>query len=1142
MDRLPLAYKNPPKLCIPPVRYVHYSEFHYYYAYGNTRPEDFLESVKDECNPLILVLGCGDIRSCLYTLWKNFDRFVGHDCFEGVTFNLNDVSAGVLARNILFLYLIMKMPDGVKNPQKMKEWISSVWSIWYCHELLPCHKRIFHDALRTLLRFSESTEHWVESKDNPLHYIVKFQNGYTLQQIRKMWRMWLEFSGTCEWMHGERKGTMFRKIHSRQAFSHSAIIALLGVTYTSGQVDHKLLVNDFDAYIEGGSAYAETVFGLSYDSTNCTVNSSFFEEDNFYSLHYASVPYKCYHFLGSISKKKAGIPAGSLVSDVKSQPLLANCVQQFAIWLSSTASILKSNMNVKFIVDCSDAIAYSLELRNDPENKFDAIFTSNLIDPLSPPAVVFSVTPLLKEDGLIFTTSLLYGYVSPDIEEFIKALFGIPSKGLLQLYGVRCISCGDSDGYKLIPNIDMDDIIQNLVRVGKDCTLMWAKTDVLKPPLLDSLKQNVAEALFNCIKTSTTSFLQCVDDGSGLVSRIALCTQTAVESISCYAKRVGKSGHTQHHSYWDRLCQLLREDNDMRPFLLHLQTQILLHELHLHITLSDGDCPICNNKPIDEFIGQFTVTVDTQSDPNDRHSPFFIIFMHNTDHDILTLPNWVTPIQDDIHVIDSVVCEPEGLAKIKISFFLPLSMINASYSLTISKYDIGKLPFIGSFSCVGGILHKTKVNEIPSHIVRYSANIPSVVKHSTIIFGRVTEFVNKSDHYHTTISLNEAVLHQGLPLKSVPISNSSFEITCGESKMTLHYPSPICTSKVHIKLSRRNKTLSLHVPLGDYHFYNERVLAHRNPDNKLFYPKLTLRNDILQSCIFLQFTHEELNLLKTNSVRIQKSPIENVKDTLSDLFTSQPRYARIMCSHTSNPNTVGLFIIHDLVFDIQNGSPAFDLFYTFNSSGVEEAVFTKWMLRGMKERERHLDITIDDTELPVLMKVLDYFAKQTLDVRHPLGKDSFIQHFKRALVYPLYVKPELRTKSSSISSPTEQAMESILSSSTISPSMKATTKRCSYCNTQHEDLKKCSGCGQVEYCGKECQKKDWPVHKPICLIHKSKTHPVTKCDVVMATCGGCGKNSTSLLKCSRCSTIAYCSKECQRKDWTRHEETCNTKK
>ena len=96
--------------------------------------------------------------------------------------------------------------------------------------------------------------------------------------------------------------------------------------------------------------------------------------------------------------------------------------------------------------------------------------------------------------------------------------------------------------------------------------------------------------------------------------------------------------------------------------------------------------------------------------------------------------------------------------------------------------------------------------------------------------------------------------------------------------------------------------------------------------------------------------------------------------------------------------------------------------------------------------------------------------------------------------------------------------------------MKATTKQCSYCNTQHEDLKKCSGCGQVEYCGKECQKKDWPVHKPICLIHKSKTHPVTKCDVVMATCGGCGKNSTSLLKCSRCSTIAYCSKECQRKD------------
>ena len=40
------------------------------------------------------------------------------------------------------------------------------------------------------------------------------------------------------------------------------------------------------------------------------------------------------------------------------------------------------------------------------------------------------------------------------------------------------------------------------------------------------------------------------------------------------------------------------------------------------------------------------------------------------------------------------------------------------------------------------------------------------------------------------------------------------------------------------------------------------------------------------------------------------------------------------------------------------------------------------------------------------------------------------------------------------------------------------------------------------------------------------------------TCYKCG-SSQKLMKCSRCKTVHYCSKECQKSDWGRHKSSCN---
>ena len=143
-----------------------------YRPFGNTPPEDYLQSIPNSVlSPEILVLGCGDMRSCFYTLWNNFDpkhfRYLG-----SVHFTLNDSSAAVMARNVLFLYLCTQMPD---DPEAVKKWIASFWSIWFCHELLPDHHKVLMDALSLLVTCSGDENFWFPFRnENPLGWLVEF--------------------------------------------------------------------------------------------------------------------------------------------------------------------------------------------------------------------------------------------------------------------------------------------------------------------------------------------------------------------------------------------------------------------------------------------------------------------------------------------------------------------------------------------------------------------------------------------------------------------------------------------------------------------------------------------------------------------------------------------------------------------------------------------------------------------------------------------------------------------------------------------------------------------------------------------------------------------------------------------------------
>ncbi|XP_076454663.1 histone-lysine N-methyltransferase SMYD3-like [Babylonia areolata] len=57
-------------------------------------------------------------------------------------------------------------------------------------------------------------------------------------------------------------------------------------------------------------------------------------------------------------------------------------------------------------------------------------------------------------------------------------------------------------------------------------------------------------------------------------------------------------------------------------------------------------------------------------------------------------------------------------------------------------------------------------------------------------------------------------------------------------------------------------------------------------------------------------------------------------------------------------------------------------------------------------------------------------------------------------------------------------------------------ERCSYCMQRQATIKKCSGCSVLRYCGRDCQRQDWSVHKVECRCLQQVT-PNTPTDSVL---------------------------------------------
>ena len=806
-------------------RFIDYSQFTFYYAYGNTPAEDLLEHVhaENEKEPTILSLGCGDIRSCFYTLWKHFDPFVSGRPFVGVRFVLNDISAAVLARNVLFLHLTLKIPPWTER-EEAKQWIASMWAIWYCHELLPAHEQMLREALDTLLSFSDTIETWKESHSNAMSQFVNFTDCATLRAIKTMWQLWrAESFKPCK--SEDTRVPMFELgyIEGVKAWLQEVGLSKYGA--------HDKMFNNCSQYTSEGSVYAEECLDLAYSNDHKVVNPTLYErEDGAYSLHHASTPFICFYhgliFCKSELEKLGIGPGSALIVENDSflkHPLLLNCVQQFSMWVSSSAATLTAQMSeqrqdITFSFNCSDCITLLEELQNK-SRLFDTIFTSNLIDRLSPPILVLAVKQLLKMTSYAVTTSFYYKKAFSSSEEYLTGTFGFDPSLFPVLFGIRCIGQDGryADAISSFPMpIPLQDLLVNSTTVSemffrREKVLLWQRVDS-QPTIIDSVKETAFSVLLQKVfSTQLLSYYQ--TPGILLLLTAVMCTETAITTTLSFVSQLDADVDINTQSFWDSLCTLLRNESALRPFIAHIQVQALLHGLHFHLTLTDTNCPVCLKQPLHEHISRCSIKFDPLS--MDRmieqqgFTPAFVVIIHK----VPAVNSRINNFLSDDHIVDSAQALKLPNGKLRLNFFLPAEWVEG-YLCTVVRYA----NYAGRQIPVATLSKMLSQLKVPFHQEPFYFKQAGAFRTKTVptSLGHILSHCGDRDQFKTMLALDTKPLSllsaKTANIGMVQLSLSTIQVVCGEHNLSIVYPYPIDYNNITVQVSRSKGTVTIFAP------------------------------------------------------------------------------------------------------------------------------------------------------------------------------------------------------------------------------------------------------------------------------------------------------------------------------------------
>jgi len=457
--------------------------------------------------------------------------------------------------------------------------------------------------------------------------------------------------------------------------------------------------------------------------------------------------------------------------------------------------------------------------------------------------------------------------------------------------------------------------------------LIWQR--VISSPLrLASLDSGSAVAILKALSLSISVAMDSFFVTSvGLKTTGHLSTGTVIQLLQCFVAQLASDVGFADYHFWEPLCATLRDREDIKPFMLSLQTQALLHGVHLHLTVSRHNCPLCTESPLSDVISQFSMTLEVPHALADSvGTPSFVLFLHRATY--TDLHQVLLSRGSDIHVIDCLAgSETEG--KLTLNFFVPQTFAEDGYQLTAGCFVLTHVD-MQPVNIPTMVMHG-KLSDFWAPEFTYSfKQLQSRLASTESTFGRVIQHSGDGDRFESVVSLSDATM-SALEKHNIDlqrISDSEIKVGCGNHNIKIAYPHPIHYSNTSIKLSRKKKMVTIEVPRKAHHYFDEMPLFVANPDSKLSLPPVSISHELTRSFCGMQFTKKDRDIMNECNRESALMPADvNMKETVNALFQlHNSNYV-----HLSFPNSGvhGLIAIHNRLFDQQNKTPAIDLSFCF---------------------------------------------------------------------------------------------------------------------------------------------------------------------------------------------------------------------
>ncbi|CAE7201000.1 unnamed protein product, partial [Rhizoctonia solani] len=147
----------------------------FFYPIGNTAAISLTQDLSPEQSAAdILLLGCGDPRNILFTLY--LDLTIGT---RKLDITCCDIEPAVLARNILLFSLL----DQNEN-------IDRVWDIFYHFKIDDRALKIITRQSQTLYDHADTIETW---QGSVFGSFLRMEDARTLMEIRRRWKSYTDF-------------------------------------------------------------------------------------------------------------------------------------------------------------------------------------------------------------------------------------------------------------------------------------------------------------------------------------------------------------------------------------------------------------------------------------------------------------------------------------------------------------------------------------------------------------------------------------------------------------------------------------------------------------------------------------------------------------------------------------------------------------------------------------------------------------------------------------------------------------------------------------------------------------------------------------------------------------------------------------